>query len=96
MAELHQLQVSASIQNASLSARGDGAIRVCLNRLALNPPLIVANYHPNVREGGFIQNAVRDLIRGVATLFESSVASTIGTTAALQTHLAAALALGCS
>jgi hypothetical protein len=96
VAELQQLQASATIQRATLSVGGSSGMRYCLKQLLLSPPIIVANYHPNIREGGFIQNLLRDLIRLVATTFESSLASLIGNSAAITTWLSSALGATCN
>jgi hypothetical protein len=85
VAELHQLQASATITNAEARlGRGNGLV-VCVRDTQLNPPIIVANYHPNIREGGFVENLLRDLVRGVATLFESELANMAGSGAAVAT-----------
>jgi len=87
VAELHDLQVSGRIDDTRVSLRGERGLRVCPGKITLNPPLIVANYHPNFKEGGFVQNLVRDLIRTVASAFESTIANLIGTGASATTYL---------
>lgn len=73
VAELHSLQSSGSINHASLELGGASGVRLCFSQLTISPPIIVANYHPNIKSGGAVQNALRDLVRGVATIFESAL-----------------------
>jgi len=91
VAELHDLQVSGRIADTRISVRGERGLRVCPGRIDLNPPLVVANYHPNFKEGGFLQNLVRDLIRGMASVFESVIVNLVGTSVSAATHLRSAL-----
>jgi hypothetical protein len=85
VAELHQLQASATITSAEAKLGHGEGLAVCVRDAQLNPPIIVANYHPNIKEGGFVENLLRDLVRTVATLFESVLANVAGSSAAVAT-----------
>ncbi|MEM9557466.1 MAG: hypothetical protein AAGC60_24620 [Acidobacteriota bacterium] len=89
VAELHELHVKVRLAEAQIALRGERGVEVCPKGLYLEPPLIVANYHPNVRSSDVpvVGNLLRDLIRGTATLFESFIVSTIGTQAAITNYL---------
>jgi hypothetical protein len=78
IAELHQLQVSGTIADATLHLGGQGPLSVCLSRVVISPPLIVANYFPGFQEGPFGINLLRDVTRGIATLVESGLSEVIG------------------
>lgn len=87
VAELHDLQVSGRIDNTRISLRGDRGVRVCPGKIALAPPLVVANYHPNIKKGGVVENLLRDVIRTVATAFESTIVSLFGTGISAASYL---------
>jgi hypothetical protein len=89
VAELHELHVKVRLAEAQIALRGKRGVEVCPKGLYLEPPLIVANYHPNVNSSDVpvVGNLLRDLIRGTATLFESFIVSTIGTQAAITNYL---------
>lgn len=92
VAELHQLQASATVEDADLTVGGGRGLVYCLKRVAVSPPVIVANYTPTIPEinvpiVGDIARIIRDLIRGMATLFESTLASGVGTGGAMVTWL---------
>jgi len=89
VAELHDLSAKARFSDISVALDGDNGVRVCPEKITLDPPYIVANYHPNVRSSSvpIVGNLLRDLIRGAATLFESTLASSLGTNAAALVYL---------
>jgi hypothetical protein len=92
IAELHELQVSGRMDNVRVSMRGAKGVRVCPGTINLNPPLIVANYHPNFNDdGGVIGRAIRDLIRTIASTFESALANIIGSDVSVLSYLRSAL-----
>ncbi len=97
IAELFSLQVSGAIKSASLRLNGQEGLRICMRELTLNPPLINASYAPNFNQNNIplVGNLVRDLIRGTATLFESSIANSFGDAASLTTWLQAKLLPSC-
>ena len=87
IAELHQLQISGTIADATLHLGGQGPLSVCLSQVAVSPPLIVANYFPGFQEGPFGINLLRDVTRGIATLVESGVSEILGTSAVATTWI---------
>ncbi len=89
VAELHELDAKARLSEARVSLRGDRGVEICPEGIHLNPPLIVANYHPNIRSSDVpvVGNLLRDLIRGTATLFESTLTSLIGSQIAFHSYL---------
>jgi hypothetical protein len=87
IAELHNLQISGTIADATLHLGGQGPLSVCFNQIVISPPLIVASYFPGFQEGPFGINLLRDVTRGIATLVESSLAEVLGTSAVTTTWI---------
>jgi hypothetical protein len=85
VAELHDLQFSSQIRDLRVELAGSQGVRVCPGEILFNPPLVIANYHPNLREGAvpIVGDLLRDLIRGAATGFESALANVLGSQAAV-------------
>ena len=87
-AHLTKLNVSASVQQATIAVGGAGGGRVCVKQVLLNPPVIIASYIPTIRKGGFVQNLVHDLIGAIGASIESPLATSFGTAASFATYLA--------
>jgi hypothetical protein len=89
VAELHKLDAKARLSEAKVSLRGDRGLEICPRGIDLSPPLIVANYHPDIRSSDVpvVGNLLRDLIRGTATLFESTLTTLIGSQVAFHNYL---------
>jgi hypothetical protein len=94
-ADLIKLDASATIQNATISVGGGGSAHLCIRQLNLSPPVIIATYTPSIQKGNFVADFLHNLIRTIAGLIESTIASSIGTAASFTSYLSSALGTVC-
>lgn len=74
--EVHEFKATGAVRDVKARLAGESGLQLCGAKLELEPAMISANYHPNVRDtGNPITNLPRDIIRGVATVIESSLAT---------------------
>lgn len=96
VASLSKLDVSGRIGSTNIAIRGKDGISFCSYDYHLNPPLIVASYAPGVRRDPhlpIVSDIVHEALKGVATVFESALAETLGLSASGATFLNQSLGL---
>ncbi len=96
VASLSKLDVSGRIGTTSIAIRGKDGVSFCSSDYHLNPPLILASYAPGVRRDPhlpIVSDIVHEALKGVATVFESALAETLGLSASGATFLNQSLGL---